>query len=145
MRISSSQRMTESKSEQISLYTPLNPTNDDEEEETNSTSSYWRFTKNDFFPEPSFQNFTSYTSALSQTVYRFRDRFFGRSSDGNELIQLKKQSENEMSKCLTWVDLVWLGFGSVVGSGIFTITGLEARDHAVLDYGSWMRTTTRSV
>ncbi|GKE99806.1 hypothetical protein Tco_0023157, partial [Tanacetum coccineum] len=90
MRISS-QRMAESKSEQISLYTPLNPTNDDEEEETNSTSSYWRFTKNDFFPKPSFQNITSYTSALSQIVYRFRDRFFGRSSDGNELIQLKKQ------------------------------------------------------
>ncbi|GJT40399.1 cationic amino acid transporter 8, vacuolar [Tanacetum coccineum] len=66
MRISSSQRMTESKSEQISLYTPLNPTNDDEEEETNSTSSYWRFTKNDFFPEPSFQNFTSYTSSISR-------------------------------------------------------------------------------
>lgn len=44
--------------------------------------------------------------------------------------ELKKQSENEMSKCLTWVDLVWLGFGSVVGSDIFTITGLEARDDA---------------
>lgn len=35
-----------------------------------------------------------------------------------------------MRKCLTWVDLIWLGFGSVVGSGIFTITGLEARDVA---------------
>ncbi|GJW09597.1 cationic amino acid transporter 8, vacuolar [Tanacetum coccineum] len=33
-----------------------------------------------------------------------------------------------MKKCLSWVDLIWLGFGSVVGSGIFTIAGLEARD-----------------
>lgn len=45
-------------------------------------------------------------------------------------MELKKQSENDMKKCLTWVDLIWLGFGSVVGSGIFTITGLEARDDA---------------
>nr|GFA30134.1 cationic amino acid transporter 8, vacuolar [Tanacetum cinerariifolium] len=35
-----------------------------------------------------------------------------------------------MKKCLSWVDLIWLGFGSVVWSGIFTITGLEARDDA---------------
>ncbi|PWA75609.1 cationic amino acid transporter 8 [Artemisia annua] len=96
MRISS-QRITESKSDsenqQISLYTPLNPTNDHQQEETNS--SYWRFTKNDFFPEPSFQTFTSYTSALSHTLYRFRDRFFGRSSDVNELIELKKQTRDD--------------------------------------------------
>ncbi|GKD30786.1 cationic amino acid transporter 8, vacuolar [Tanacetum coccineum] len=83
---------------------------------------------NDFFLEPSFQNFTSYTSALSQTLYRFRDCFFRRSSDANELIQLNKQCENEMSKYLTWVDLVWLGFNFVVGSRIFTITGVEAHD-----------------
>lgn len=28
-----------------------------------------------------------------------------------------------MKRCLTWWDLIWLGFGSVVGSGIFVITG----------------------
>ncbi|GJX31717.1 cationic amino acid transporter 8, vacuolar [Tanacetum coccineum] len=83
---------------------------------------------NDFFLELSFQNFTSYTSALSQTLYRFRDCFFRRSSDANELIQLNKQCENEMSKYLTLVDLVWLGFNFVVGSRIFTITGVEAHD-----------------
>ncbi|KAI3465957.1 hypothetical protein Pfo_022620 [Paulownia fortunei] len=31
---------------------------------------------------------------------------------------------------LTWWDLMWLGFGSVVGSGIFSITGQETHDHA---------------
>ncbi|XP_061371650.1 cationic amino acid transporter 8, vacuolar [Gastrolobium bilobum] len=32
-----------------------------------------------------------------------------------------------MNRCLTWWDLLWLSFGSVVGSGIFVITGQEAR------------------
>lgn len=37
---------------------------------------------------------------------------------------------NPLEKCLTWWDLIWLSFGSVVGSGIFTITGQEAHNHA---------------
>jgi APA family basic amino acid/polyamine antiporter len=45
-----------------------------------------------------------------------------------------------MKKCLTWWDLIWLGFGSVVGSGIFSITGQEAHNHAgpaiVLSYAA---------
>lgn len=92
--------------------------------------SYWRFGKQDFFPEPTFQNFSTYLSALSKTPHRLKDRFLGRSSDVNELVQCKKQSENEMKKCLTWWDLIWLGFGSVVGSGIFSITGQETRNDA---------------
>lgn len=92
--------------------------------------SYWRFSKEDFFPEPTFQNFSTYLSALSKTPHRLKDRLLGRSSDTEELIQSKKQSENEMKKCLTWWDLMWLGFGSVVGSGIFSITGQETHDHA---------------
>ncbi|MFS7947008.1 putative amino acid/polyamine transporter I, cationic amino acid transporter [Helianthus anomalus] len=94
------------------------------------SKSYWRFSKQDFYPEPSFQNLTAYRSAFSQTIHRLRDRCLGRSSDVTELVELKKQSENDMHKCLTWIDLIWLGFGSVVGSGIFTVTGLEARDNA---------------
>lgn len=35
-----------------------------------------------------------------------------------------------MKRCLTWWDLVWLGFGSVVGSGIFVITGQATREDA---------------
>ncbi|KAJ1382235.1 Cationic amino acid transporter, C-terminal [Sesbania bispinosa] len=30
-----------------------------------------------------------------------------------------------MNRCLTWWDLIWLAFGSVVGSGIFVVTGQE--------------------
>ncbi|KAJ7948862.1 putative Cationic amino acid transporter [Quillaja saponaria] len=101
--------------------------------------SYWRWSKQDFFPEESFQSFSSYKNALSQTCPRLKDRIFYRSTDANELVELRKESENNMKKCLTWWDLMWLCFGSVVGSGIFVITGQEAHDHAgpaiVLSYG----------
>ncbi|KAF8026007.1 hypothetical protein BT93_F2737 [Corymbia citriodora subsp. variegata] len=92
--------------------------------------SYWRWSKQDFFPEESFANFASYRNALSQTFPRLRDRILDRSTQSKELVELKKESENEMKRCLSWWDLLWLCFGSVVGSGIFVITGQEARDHA---------------
>nr|GMD34970.1 cationic amino acid transporter 8, vacuolar [Ipomoea batatas]GME08600.1 cationic amino acid transporter 8, vacuolar [Ipomoea batatas] len=92
--------------------------------------SYWRFSKTDFFPEPTFENFSTYLHALGRTPGRLKDRVLARSDEGTEMVELKKESENEMQKCLTWWDLMWLGFGSVVGSGIFTITGLEARYEA---------------
>ncbi|XP_050210954.1 cationic amino acid transporter 8, vacuolar [Mercurialis annua] len=90
------------------------------------TKSYWRWRKQHFFPEPTFINLSTYLSALSQTFPRLKDRIFSRSTDTNELITLQKESENPMRKCLTWWDLMWLSFGSVVGSGIFVITGQEA-------------------
>ncbi|KAJ8754653.1 hypothetical protein K2173_010744 [Erythroxylum novogranatense] len=92
--------------------------------------SYWRFSKQDFFPERSFQDFFTYRTALSETIPRLKDRLFSRSSDNFELVTLSKESENPMKKCLTWWDLMWLAFGSVVGSGIFVVTGQEAREHA---------------
>ncbi|XP_057472517.1 cationic amino acid transporter 8, vacuolar-like [Actinidia eriantha] len=91
--------------------------------------SYWRFSKKDFFPEQSFRNLSSYRIAVSQTCHRLKDRLAGRSTDATELVDLRKQSENAMKQCLTWWDLNWICFGSVVGSGIFAITGQEARLH----------------
>ncbi|XP_020251334.1 cationic amino acid transporter 5 isoform X2 [Asparagus officinalis] len=35
-----------------------------------------------------------------------------------------------MKRCLNWWDLTWFGFGSVIGAGIFVLTGQEAHDHA---------------
>ncbi|CAN1845267.1 Cationic amino acid transporter 8, vacuolar [Linum perenne] len=92
--------------------------------------TYWRFTKQDFFPEPSFQSCSTYRAALFQTPRRLKDRILSRSSDENELVTLPRESRNSMRKCLTWWDLMWMSFGSVVGSGIFVITGQEARQHA---------------
>uniref|UniRef100_A0A2P2JCY5 Cationic amino acid transporter 8 vacuolar n=1 Tax=Rhizophora mucronata TaxID=61149 RepID=A0A2P2JCY5_RHIMU len=92
--------------------------------------SYWRFSKQDFFPEPSFQDLPAYRAALSQTCPRLKDRLLFRSTDTDELVTFRKESENPMNRCLSWWDLMWLAFGSVVGSGIFVVTGQEARYHA---------------
>ncbi|KAK2999792.1 hypothetical protein RJ639_022855, partial [Escallonia herrerae] len=84
----------------------------------------------DFNPEPTFRTLATYKLALCQTFPRLKDCLADRSTDSTELVELKKQSENEMKKCLTWWDLIWLGFGSVVGSGIFSLTGQEAPNDA---------------
>ncbi|XP_057971522.1 cationic amino acid transporter 5-like [Malania oleifera] len=91
---------------------------------------YWRWSKQDFLPEESFQDWGTYRSALSQTCFRFKDRLVSRSDDANELNELRKQSENNMKRCLSWWDLIWFGFGSVIGAGIFVLTGQEAHEHA---------------
>lgn len=40
---------------------------------------------------------------------------------------MKARSNHEMKKTLNWWDLMWFGIGAVIGSGIFVLTGLEAR------------------
>ncbi|PIN17253.1 Amino acid transporter [Handroanthus impetiginosus] len=92
--------------------------------------TYWRWSKQDFFPEKSFENWSSYLSALSQTKARFKDRLVSRSDEAMELVELRKQSENSMKRCLNWWDLTWFGFGAVIGAGIFVLTGQEAHKHA---------------
>ncbi|PWZ31424.1 Cationic amino acid transporter 5 [Zea mays] len=92
--------------------------------------SYWRWRRDDFFPEPSFASWGAYRRALRETPARLRDRLAGRSTDAAELGALRRRSEHEMRRCLTWWDLTWFGFGSVIGAGIFVLTGQEARDHA---------------
>ncbi|XP_066392955.1 cationic amino acid transporter 5-like, partial [Miscanthus floridulus] len=92
--------------------------------------SYWRWHRDDFFPEPSFASRGAYRRALGETPARLRDRLAGRSTDTAELGTLRRRSEHEMRRCLTWWDLTWFGFGSVIGAGIFVLTWQEAHDHA---------------
>ncbi|OMO77678.1 Amino acid/polyamine transporter I [Corchorus olitorius] len=92
--------------------------------------TYWRWSKNEFLPEESFQNWSKYQAALSQICPRFKDRLTSRSDDVIEISELRKQSENDMKRCLTWWDLTWFGFGAVIGAGIFVLTGQEAHKHA---------------
>ena len=92
--------------------------------------SYWRWSKHDFLPEESFQSWNNYVSALSQTWFRFKDRLMSRSDDATETVELRKQSENDMKRCLNCWHLIWFSFGAVVGAGIFVLTGQEAHDHA---------------
>ncbi|CAN1151497.1 Cationic amino acid transporter 1 [Linum perenne] len=86
--------------------------------------------KQDFLPEESFQSWSNYGRALRQSPMRFVDRVMTRSMDTTELVEVKGRSEHEMKKTLNWWDLMWFGIGSVIGAGIFVLTGLEARDHA---------------
>lgn len=92
--------------------------------------SYWRWSKQDFLPEESFQSWNNYFSALSQTWFRFKDRLLSRSDDATETQELRKQSEHDMKRCLNWWDLIWFGFGAVIGAGIFVVTGQELHNHA---------------
>ncbi|PON46262.1 Amino acid/polyamine transporter [Parasponia andersonii] len=69
-------------------------------------------------------------SPVSDTCSRLKDRLLHRSTEATELVQLRKESGHDMKRCLTWWDLIWLSFGAVVGSAVFTITGQEAHDHA---------------
>lgn len=91
---------------------------------------YWRWSKADFFPERSFENLAAYKAALSETGHRLGERLLSRSTQEMEMVELRRVSENDMKRCLNWWDLVWLCFGSVVGSGIFVVTGQAAREDA---------------
>ncbi|XP_004504162.1 cationic amino acid transporter 1 [Cicer arietinum] len=88
------------------------------------------FQKNDFFPEESFKSWGNYGRSVMETPFRLKDRVLKRSSDHSELFEVKARSGNEMKKTLNWWDLIWFGIGAVVGSGIFVLTGLEARQEA---------------
>lgn len=85
-------------------------------------------TKDDFLPEESFQSMGNYIKALKETPSRFLDRVLTRSLDSDEIHDMKARSGHEMKKTLTWWDLMWFGIGAVIGSGIFVLTGLEARN-----------------
>ncbi|KAK7247338.1 hypothetical protein RIF29_42219 [Crotalaria pallida] len=84
--------------------------------------------KNDFFPEESFKSWSNYGRAFLETPCRLKDRVLTRSSDQTELVEVKARSNHEMKKTLNWWDLMWFGIGAVIGSGIFVLTGLEARE-----------------
>ncbi|XP_043699639.1 cationic amino acid transporter 1-like isoform X1 [Telopea speciosissima] len=83
-------------------------------------------TKDDFLPEESFRSWSNYGRALSETGMRLKSRVLSRSQDQTELTQVKGRSQHEMKKSLSWWDLIWFGIGSVIASGIFVLTGLEA-------------------
>ncbi|KAK9696995.1 hypothetical protein RND81_08G008900 [Saponaria officinalis] len=86
--------------------------------------------KDDFLPEESFRNWSNYVNALKETPTRFMNRVGARSEDAWELHEVKAKSGNEMRKTLTWWDLMWFSIGSVIGAGIFVLTGQEANQHA---------------
>ncbi|XWS55353.1 hypothetical protein CRYUN_Cryun10bG0167300 [Craigia yunnanensis] len=86
--------------------------------------------KQDFLPEESFQSWTSYVKALSNTKSRLKDRLLTRSMDHVELNEMRSRSQHEMKKTLNWWDMIWFGMGAVMGAGIFVLTGEAARNYS---------------
>lgn len=86
--------------------------------------------KNDFFPEESFKTWGHYGRALRDTKSRLKNRLLTRSSDELELHEMRARSQNEMKRTLNWFDIIWFGVGSVLGAGVFVLTGQAAREHA---------------
>ncbi|CAI8618862.1 unnamed protein product [Vicia faba] len=85
---------------------------------------------NEFFPEDSFKSWGEYGKAFLRTPFRLKERMFTRSKDYMEIVEMKARSNHQMKKTLDWLDLIWFGIGAVIGSGIFVLTGLEAREEA---------------
>ncbi|KAM0951684.1 putative amino acid/polyamine transporter I, cationic amino acid transporter [Dioscorea sansibarensis] len=86
--------------------------------------------KEDFLPEESFKSWKTYGKALGKTAMRFRDRLTARSLEQTELTEVRARSGHEMKRNLSWWDLIWFGIGSVIGAGIFVLTGQEAKEDA---------------
>ncbi|KAF9614906.1 hypothetical protein IFM89_021263 [Coptis chinensis] len=84
-------------------------------------------TKDDFLPEESFQSWGNYGKAWKAVGFRLKDRILTRSLDETELNEMKARSQHDMKKTLNWWDLIWFGIGAVIGSGIFVLTGQEAK------------------
>ncbi|OIV89181.1 hypothetical protein TanjilG_25387 [Lupinus angustifolius] len=85
---------------------------------------------NDFFPEESFKSWDNYGKAFLETPLRLKDRIVARSKDHLEVLEMKAQSHHQMNKTLNWWDLIWFGIGTAIGSDIFVLTGIKARDSA---------------
>lgn len=78
-----------------------------------------------WLPEESFASFGNYRRALGATPRRFRNRIFARANVQEE-VEMKARSKNPLKRNLTWWDLMWFSIGTVIGAGIFVITGQEA-------------------
>lgn len=98
--------------------------------ETTLRRRWCMYSKEDFLPEPSFKSWEAYMKAMGETSMRLKDRITTRSMEDRELNEVRARSHHEMKKNLNWWDLIWFGMGSVIGTGIFVLTGLEAREEA---------------
>lgn len=86
--------------------------------------------KQDFFPDRSFESVRAYSSALVQTPARLRNRIFSRGDAAEEVTAIRARSRHEMKRTLNWWDLGWFAIGAVIGAGIFVLSGIEAHNDA---------------
>ena len=86
--------------------------------------------KEEFIGENSFKSWSNYMRALKEIPKRLINRIVSRSQDEYELHEVKERSQYEMMKILEGWDLIWFGVGSLIGAGIFVLTGIQAKPHA---------------
>ncbi|VVA28230.1 PREDICTED: cationic amino acid transporter [Prunus dulcis] len=81
-------------------------------------------------PSSSFSSFRAYLRALAQTPARLARRAGSVSTSYDEMSGVRARSGSDMQKTLRWFDLVGLGFGGMVGAGVFVTTGHASRLYA---------------
>lgn len=86
------------------------------------------WSKEDWLPEQSFESWGAYKNALLETGTRLHNRITSRSHAHAEMTVVLARSGHNMRRSLTCWDLIWFGMGSVIGAGVFVLTGLQARD-----------------
>ncbi|KAL0008098.1 hypothetical protein SO802_009600 [Lithocarpus litseifolius] len=74
----------------------------------------------------SFSSPKAYLRALAQTPTRLARRAGSVSTSYDEMSRVRARSGAHMQKTLRWFDLIGLGLGGMVGSGVFVTTGLAA-------------------
>ncbi|KAL4199646.1 hypothetical protein AMTRI_Chr03g52270 [Amborella trichopoda] len=70
--------------------------------------------------------FSIFLYNLSQTPRRLRERAGATCSSDEELTEIRQRSGADMKRKLEWYDLVALGIGGMLGSGVFVTTGTVA-------------------
>lgn len=78
----------------------------------------------------SFSSFRSYCRALAQTPQRLARRSGLVTTPYEELSLVRARSGSDMSRSLSWPDLVGLGIGGMVGAGVFVTSGTAAKELA---------------
>ncbi|GAQ85754.1 cationic amino acid transporter [Klebsormidium nitens] len=74
------------------------------------------------------QGFAEHITGLVHTPSRLHERFFARRTIESQLSSDKAESGAEMVRKLWWLDMIIFGVGSMVGAGVFVITGVAANE-----------------
>lgn len=83
----------------------------------------------DVYPS-SFSSFRAYLSALAHSPTRIAKRAGSASTSFQELSRGKARSGSDMKRSLRWYDLIGLGVGGMVGSGVFVTAGSASLYHS---------------
>lgn len=67
---------------------------------------------------------------ISKWAKRFQRRAWRTKSSAMQLKQTSSSSTSKLTRCLGPFDLIMIGIGGIIGSGVFVLTGVASREHA---------------